>query len=439
MEGSSSTALADIATILLIGLALSPLRTRLRQPVVVGEIAVGVILGPSVLGLLPGDLPHVLFPPQVREHLSVIAQLGIALFMFAAGWELDLKQLNGRVRTVVAVTAASVAVPFALAVALAAVLAARWPRLIGTDASPVLLAVFLGIALSASALSVLARIVGENQLQATRTGAMATACGALTEITAWCGVACIASAARSGGSDHVLLAFAELACYAAAMAFVVRPLLRRLLRRPTRADGHPLLVLLTLGSGILLSAWTTSWLGMHAVIGAFAFGLAMPRDAAEELRHAVEAPLRHAGALLVPVFFALTGLSVDIGGLGFGSLVAVVVFLVVTWGGKFAGARLGARLIGVPRGEATTVAVLLNTKGLSEVLILTLGRDLGIIGDRLFTVLLVTAFAATLPVNPLVRRLIRAPGARSGTGPVALPRQQQDAAARSGIEEASGA
>lgn len=438
MEGSSTTALADIATILLIGLLLSPLRTRLRQPVVVGEIAVGVILGPSVLGLFPGDLPHLLFPPEVRAHLSVIAQLGIALFMFAAGWELDLKQLRGRVGAVLAVTAASAAVPFAGATALAAVLVAGWPRLVGTAGSPALLAVFLGIAMSASAVSVMARIVGENRLQTTRIGAVATACGALTEITAWCAVACLASVTRSTGTNHLVLALAELACYAAAMAFLVRPLLRRLLHRPA-VGGHPLFVLLTVGSGTLLSAWVTSRLGVHAVIGAFAFGLAMPRDTADDLRHAVEAPLRNAGALLVPVFFALTGLSVDLGGLGLTGLAAVLVFLAVTWGGKFAGARIAARLIGVPRREALAVAVLLNTKGLGEILILMIGRDLGIIGERLFTILLVTAFAATLPVNPLVRRITRPHDGASGNDTAVLPRQQQDAAARAVTDDTHAA
>ncbi|MEV7028150.1 cation:proton antiporter, partial [Kitasatospora sp. NPDC093558] len=423
MEGSSpsATVLADIAAVLLIGLLLTPLRTRLRQPVVVGEIAVGVILGPSVLGLLTGHLTDALFPPDVRSHLSVVAQLGIALFMFAAGWELDLRLLSGRVRTVLTVTAASVLVPFAPALVLAAVVAARFPWLLGAAASPWLFAAFLGIALSASALSVLARIVAENQLQATGTGAMATACGALTEITAWCAVVCLAAAARGAGapgSGRALLTLAEVACYAVAMAFVVRPLLRRLLRLPAGAGGHPLLALLTVGSGLLLSAWVTSRLGVHAVIGAFAFGLAMPRDAAEELRHTVELPLRHAGALLVPVFFALTGLSVDLTGLGPRGLLAVAVFLTVSWGGKYVGARLGARLTGLPPGEATAVAVLVNTKGLSEILILTLGRDLGIIGDRLFTVLLMTALAATLPVNPLVRRLTRTPRT-----PGSLPRR----------------
>ncbi|MFJ5921006.1 cation:proton antiporter [Kitasatospora sp. NPDC092948] len=438
MDGSSTTALADIAVILLIGLLLSPLRTRLRQPVVVGEIAVGVILGPSVLGLLPGDLPDLLFPPQARTYLAGIAQLGIVFTLFAAGWELDLKQLHGRARAVLAVTVASVAVPLACAAGLAAALVAGRPHLVGGAGSPVLLTVFLCIVLSATALSVMARIAGENRLQSTRIGAMAAACGALTDVGVWCAVAGLAPAARGAGTGHLVLALVELACYSAVMAFLVRPLLRRLLRRPA-GGGHPSLVLLALGSGILLSAWIASRLGVHPAVGAFAFGLVMPRDAAQELRNAVEAPLRNAGALLVPVFFALTGLSVDLGGLGVAGLAAAAVFLLVTWGGKFAGVRIGARLAGLPRREAVAVGVLLNTKGLGEVIILTIGRDLGIIGDRLFAILLVGAVAATLPVNPLVRHLTRPPERADGAGAAVLPRQQVDAAAPAGADDTRGA
>ncbi|MGW4383235.1 cation:proton antiporter [Kitasatospora sp. NPDC004531] len=422
MDGSSTTALADIAIILLIGLLLSPLRTRLRQPVVVGEIAVGVVLGPSVLGLLPGDLPHLLFPPEARTHLLAVAQLGIVFTLFAAGWELDLRQLRGRVRAVLAVSAGSVALPCLCAAALAAALVAGRPQPVGGAGSPVLLAVFLGIVLSATALSVMVRIVGENGLQHTRAGAMAAACGALNDVAVWCAVACLAPAARGAGTGHLVLAVAELAGYTAVMAFLVRPLLRRLLDRPA-AGGHPLLALLALGSGVLLSAWTASRLGVHPAVGAFVFGLVMPRDAAQELRHAVEAPLRNAGALFVPVFFALTGLSVDLGGLGFAGLAAASAFLAVAWGSRIAGVRVAARLIGVPRHEAVAVAVLLNTKGLGEVVILTIGRDVGIIGDRLFTILLVAAVAATLPVNPLVRRLARSHRAPAGDA-VALAHQR---------------
>ncbi|MGA5128215.1 cation:proton antiporter [Streptomyces olivoreticuli] len=427
MEGSSlgATVLADIAVVLLIGVALTPLRTRLRQPVVVGEIAAGVLLGPSVLGLLPGDLPGMIFPSEMRVHLSVVAQVGIVLFMFVAGWELDFHILRGRVHSVLAVTVTSLAVPFLLAMVLALVILARHPDLVRPGNSPLLFILFMGVVLSVSALSVLVRIVGENRLQATTAGAMATACGALTEVVAWCAVVCLITTARGSGAGHLLLSLARIAAYALVMALAVRPALRGLLhcREPQRVK--PLLLILVISSGVFLSAWFTSQLGIHAVIGAFAFGLVMPRDLDPALRHTLETPLQHTGVLLVPVFFALTGLSVDLGALGWSGALELTAFLGVAWGGKFAGAALTARLLGQPWRQASTLGVLLNTKGLSEVLMLTLGREAGLIDAHLFTVLLLTALAATATVNPLVRRLAPQPDGEGARTPIPVQHEQR--------------
>ncbi|MBH1938023.1 cation:proton antiporter [Streptomyces sp. AV19] len=160
--------LADIAVILFVGVAVSPLRARLRQPVVVGEIAAGLLLGPSVLGLLPGDLPALLFPPAVRPHLSTIAQVGIVLFMFIAGWELDFHPLRGRLRSVFTITTVSLAIPFTLAVAVATVLITQHPAVTSPDTPTAVFPLFMGIVLSISALSVLVRIIKENGLHSSR-------------------------------------------------------------------------------------------------------------------------------------------------------------------------------------------------------------------------------------------------------------------------------
>ncbi|MFC5720701.1 cation:proton antiporter [Streptomyces gamaensis] len=406
---ADAAVLAAIAVVLVAGVAITPLRARLRQPAVVGEIAVGVLLGPSVLGLLPGDWPGQLFPPGVREHLSVVAQVGIALFMFVAGWELDLTPLRGRARAVLAVTGASVLLPFTLALGLAAALLAARPGIVRPGVSPVLFAVFLGLVLSLSALSVLVRIVGENGLQRSRAGVMATACGALTEVVAWCAVVGVLTAVRGPVDDRLPMTFALIAGYALVMVAVVRPALRALLCRPARRQGRPAPLVLLVGSGVLLSSWCTSLLGVHAVIGAFAFGLVMPREVEPVLRETVEGPLRQAGTLLVPVFFALAGLSVDLGTLGPGGALELTACLAVAWGGKFAGAAVTGWLLNLPWREAATLGVLVTSKGLSEVVILAMGREAGLIDERAFTVLLLAALAATASVNPLVRRLLPAP------------------------------
>ncbi|MBH1937751.1 cation:proton antiporter [Streptomyces sp. AV19] len=419
MKGSSPEAavLADIALVLLLGVALTPLRHRLRQPAVVAEIAAGLLLGPSVLGLLPGHLPDVLFPDEVRAHLSAIAQVGIALFLFAAGWELDFRSLPGRGRSVLGVAAASLMLPFALAMVLAGILLAVRPDLTG---SPLLFAPFLGIVLSVGALSVLIRIVDENRLQAAPAGATATACGAVSEVVAWCAMAALLTAAQGPSSGSLLVTLAGVAAYALVMLLAVRPALRALFGRP---GARPMLLVLVVSSGVFLSAWCTTWLGVHAVIGAFAFGLVMPRDLAPELRGAVEEPVRHTGALLIPVFFALAGLTVDVTRLGPRGLLALAGFLAVAWGGRFAGAALSARLLlRMPRREAAVLGVLVNTKGLSEVIMLSLGREAGLIDDRLFTVLLLTALSATVLVNPLVRLLTERGSSEAPT--VTVPAQQ---------------
>ncbi|MEV5240418.1 cation:proton antiporter [Streptomyces cinnamoneus] len=396
--------LADVAIILMVGIAIAPLRTRLRQPVVVGEIAAGILLGPSVLGLLPGDLPERLFPSEVRPHLATVAQVGIALFMFTAGWELDFPALRGRLRSVLAVTTTSLAVPFALAVGVAFVLAAKHPGVTGADTPTGVFAAFMGIVMSISALAVLVRIVKENGLQNSPAGTMATACGALTETIAWCALATLVAAARGTGQS-CLVTLLHVAVYAVVMAFGVRPLLRTALHRVTREAGHHVLPILLIASGVLLSSCITAWIGIHAVLGAFAFGLVMPRDLAPDTRRSVESPLQHTGTLLIPLFFALTGLSVDIGSLGRAGALELIAFLAVAWAGKFAGTTLGARLIGLPWCDARMLAVFLNTKGLGEVIMLTIGRNAGIIDDEVFTAMLVTALLATASVNPLVRYL----------------------------------
>lgn len=427
MKSSSldTVVLADIALVLLIGVALTPARARLRQPAVVAEIAAGILLGPSALGLLPGDLPHVLFPEEVRSHLSVIAHVGIALFMFAAGWELDFRTLRGQGRSVLAVTGASLAVPFALATALAFALLAVRPELAGPSGSPLFFALFLGIVLSMSALSVLIRIIGENRLQATPAGAIATASGAITEVLGWCALISLITVAQGLGTGRLVLTLARITAYALVMLLAVRPALRALLARHRLHGGGPLMLILVVSSGVFLSSWCTAWAGIHAVIGAFAFGLVMPRDLDPDLRHAVENPLHHTGALLIPVFFALTGLTVDITRLGGHGVLALAAFLVVAWGGKFAGTALAARALRHPWRDAATLGVLVNTKGLSEIIMLTLGRDAGFIDDRLFTALLLTALTATVLVNPLLRHLTGGAG-RPGPGGT-VPAQKRPA------------
>ncbi|MGG7569283.1 cation:proton antiporter [Streptomyces sirii] len=269
-------ALTALAVILLCGIALSPLCRRMRQPVIVGEIAVGLLLGPSVLGQLPGDLPHLLFPDEVRPSLGVIADIGIVFFLFAAGWELDLGSLRGRGRAVVTVSASSMALPLLCVAATAFAVQAIHPAIPAHDVHPLTFSLFVGTALSITAFSVLARVLHENRLHNSPVGTVATAAAGVGEVFAWCGVTTVIAFAGGHGTGQIVRTSIELACYGLIVAFLVRPVLHRLANRMDLAQHHSL-ALAVVSAGLFLSAGATAWIGVHAALGAFAFGVAMPR------------------------------------------------------------------------------------------------------------------------------------------------------------------
>src|SRR4051812_23433945 len=253
---------------------------RLRQPAVIGEILGGIMLGPSVLGLLPGNLPQVLFPADVRPHLTVIAQLGLVLFMFIVGLEVDLRLIQSRRRVATTVSLSSIALPFGLGVALAFGL---YPAhsVAGPDAHtvpPLAFALFLGAAMSITAFPVLARILTERRMHRTPVGVLALACAAIDDVVAWSllavGVAVAVGGTLAGFGTILLLTVV----YALVMVVVVRPVLARLTARYHAAGRLTPDVLAVVLAGLLLSACATEVIGIHAIFGAFVFGAVMPRS-----------------------------------------------------------------------------------------------------------------------------------------------------------------
>ncbi|MFD4630164.1 cation:proton antiporter [Streptomyces sp. NPDC058284] len=415
--------LIDVAIVLLAGAAMARLARRLHQPPVVAEIAAGLLLGPSLLGLLPGDLPARVFPADARPLLGAVAQVGLVLFMFLAGWELDLTRLRGRGRAVGAVAALAMAVPFALGAGAAALL---YSTRAGPGVGGGTFVLYLGTAFSITAFPVLARIIHDGGLTTSRAGTLAMACAAIGDVAAWCVLVLVAAVAGTGGSGEFFLVLALTAGYGIVMAFGVRPLLARLLRGAVRAERSTLLVLIV--SGVFVSAFVTSWIGIHAIFGAFAFGLAMPRRRAAELHHLLEVPLEKVSALLLPVFFVVTGLSVDVRALGVCGLPALALIVVCAVAGKFAGAALPARVAGLGWREATAFGALMNTRGLTELVILQVGRELGLISAQMFTMMVVMALVTTAMAGPLLRALgMSAPA--GGAGPERAPESAPDAQA----------
>ncbi|WP_137988583.1 cation:proton antiporter [Streptomyces vilmorinianum] len=399
--------LADVAVVLVVGAVMVRLGRRLHQPPVVAEIAAGLMLGPSLLGLLPGDLPALIFPPEARPGLSALAQLGLALFMFSAGWELDLRALRGRTRSVGSTAFLAMAVPFAVGAGAAALLyRSTAPDGVGAD----MFVLYMATAFSITAFPVLARIIRDRRLGHTRVGSTAMACAAAGDVVAWCVLVLVvalagAGAGKGAGTGGFFTVIALTVAYAAGMLFVVRPLLHRALRSAAGGRQETGVRLVLIVSGVLLSSYATSWIGIHAIFGAFAFGLVMPRAAGPELHRQVAVPLEKASSLLLPVFFVITGLSVDIGGLGRDGLFALLVVLVAAVAGKFAGAAIPARLSGMSWRDAGAFGTLMNTRGLTEIVILGIGRQMGLIGPELFTGMVVMALVTTAMAGPLLRLL----------------------------------
>jgi Kef-type K+ transport system membrane component KefB len=330
--------MADIAIVLLVGAILGRLARYLRQPPVIGEIVAGIALGPSLLGLLPGHLTTHIFPSEARPYLSAIAQVGLLVFMFGIGWEFDKRLLQGRRGTAAAVSLSSIALAFGLGVALATVLYGRHDTVKGHHISFTAFALFMGAAMSITAFPVLARMLAEHRMVGTRVGALALASAAVDDVLAWCLLALVAAiVSATGGSGDLVQILVLSTLYVTALVLIVRPLLAYLVRRWVR-DRVPPLFIVVLVAGIFLSSYATTWIGIHAIFGAFAFGFVMPREPFEVLSDGVKRPFDGISIVLLPVFFIVTGLNVDISALSGRALLELVGIIVVACAGKLIGA-----------------------------------------------------------------------------------------------------
>ena len=395
-----------IALILVVARLLGRLAITVGQPPVVGEIAAGIAMGPSLLGLLPGELDTRLFSPEVLPHLNTLAQLGLVLFMFIVGLELDMALIRGRERTAGTISIASVLVPFALAIGLALVLHGRHDAVDGEPVTMVALMLFLGVAMSITAFPVLARILTDRRMHRTPTGVLALACAAIDDIIAWTLLAFVVAVVNGDGPTEVIRIVLLTALFAGIMFGLVRPVLARIVgwhRRAGRLTPDILAIVLV---GVLLSAFVTDWIGIHAIFGAFVFGAVMPRnDAAELIREILERLEQVSVLLLLPLFFVITGLQTDVSGIGLSGLWELGLILLVAVGGKWVGAYVAGRGMRLPSRQASAIGVLMNTRGLTELVILQIGRQLGVLDDTLFTLLVLMALITTAMTGPLLARV----------------------------------
>ncbi|MFD7626772.1 cation:proton antiporter [Streptomyces sp. NPDC059851] len=385
---------------------------RLGQPAVVGEILVGIVLGPSLLGWLWPEASRWLLPQEVLPYLGVLGNLGLLVFMFLVGLELEPGLLRGRGRAVVAVSQASLWMPLGLGALLAlAMYGAYAPEGVGRAE----FVLFVAVAVSVTAFPVLARILEDQGLHGTPVGTVAMACAAVADVVAWCLLAVVVAMAgstgegRTAGSGWGVVGTAVLAgVFLAVMWWGVRPLLARAVERWGGPGSGPGAVV-GLCSGLCLAAYTTEVVGVHALFGAFVFGAVLPRAGVVEA--AAERMREFAVPVLLPLFFVGSGLRTDLGLLvGGGAWWWALAVLAVAVAGKW-GAGAGAALwAGLPGREAVMLGALMNCRGVTELVVLNVGLGLGVIGGELFTMLVLMALVTTGVTGPVVQAFRRAGG-----------------------------
>lgn len=389
----------QIAVILLTAYSVGWLLRKLRQPQVVGEMVAGVLLGPSLLGWLAPGFFASLFPPDGLGPLYVLSQIGPLLFMFLVGLEFDTRILRKLGHVAVVVSLSSIVVPFALGALLAIFL---YPRFTDNNLPFTGFVLFMGAAMSVTAFPVLARILHERNLLTTKLGTLTIACAAVGDVTAWCLLAVIVGIVKS--ELHHLPWWQMLpgiAVYCGLMLFVVRPLVRKLISGKAGAKNHYQLIIILLVC-MVASSWATEWLGIHALFGAFFAGVIIPKENSFSQELSKGVPLRVAG-LLMPLFFAFTGLRMSIGLINSPDMVLYcgLVFLVAV-AGKFGGSMFAARLMGTSWRESAAVGILMNTRGLIELVIINIGLDIGVLTRPLFSIMVLMAVGTTLMTTPLL-------------------------------------
>ena len=374
--------------------------TRCGQTAVIGEMVAGILLGPSLFGLLAPNAFQFIFAPSSLEALRLLSQIGVCLFLFTVGMELDVSEVRHKAQTAVVVSHSSIVIPYFLGVALALFL---YSQLAQPGASFLAFALFMGISMSITAFPVLVRILQDRGIFKTSLGSTATACAAVDDVTAWCVLAFVVAIARATSVGGAAFNLGLVLVFIALMLFVVKPKLPtwlgyQALERPDPSKS----VLAVIFIVVIVSALTTELIGIHALFGAFLAGIVMP--AAAGFRDKLVIRVENLSAvLLLPVFFAFTGLRTQVGLLTDAQdwLICLIIIAVAT-AGKLGGSAVAARLTGMNWRESLQLGALMNTRGLMELIALNIGYDMGILSQRIFTMLVIMALVTTVMTGPLV-------------------------------------
>jgi len=409
LDAPLSRLFLQLLVIIAVSRAVGALFARLGQPAVVGEMAAGILLGPSLFGALAPRAFASVFPPDSLGLVRLLSEIGVCLFMFAVGMDLDLRQVRGKVRAAVAVSHASIVVPFLLGVVLAYFV---FSDLAVPGATFMSFALFMGISMSITAFPVLARMLQDRGLARTPLGVTAITCAAIGDATAWSVLAIVVAVAGATSLGGAILTPLLVLAFVAVMVLGVRRALPRWLGRERLADPEPSkATLAAVACLVLAAALSTELIGIHALFGAFLAGAVVPE--ADRFRHKIGLRIENfSSVLLLPLFFTFTGLRTQIGLIGDvqGWLLCLAIVAIAT-AGKLGGAAVAARLSGMRWGESLQLGALMNTRGLMELIALNIGYDMGIIASRMFTMLVIMALATTMATGPLLTLF-----ARSGSG-----------------------
>jgi len=395
--------LLALTVIIITARLVGALFARVNQPAVIGEVVGGILLGPSLLGRIAPDAAAFLLPADAAPFLSIISQLGVILYMFLVGLELDLAVLRTTVARTVVISQASIVVPFALGALFAvAVFDALAPP--GVRVTSFVL--FIGVAMSITAFPVLARILGERGLQRTALGTLALTCAAINDAMAWCLLALVVGVMQESPLDAMWtigLTFVFIALMLTAGRAIAARAVAALDRSAHIGERSLALVLVA----VLLSAVATEFIGIHAIFGAFLLGAIIPHHS-RVAAHATERIADIVRVMLLPVFFAYIGLRTEIGLVsGAADWLICALIIAVATAGKFGGTTIAAKLVGLDWRDSAALGILMNTRGLVELIVLNIGLDLGVLTPRLFTMLVIMALVTTMMTSPMLTALLR--------------------------------
>ncbi len=401
-SGQAVVLLLDLAIILVLANLLGAAAKLLGQPPVVGEIIAGVLVGPTLFG---GVIADTVFPANVRPLLSALASIGVVLFMFVIGLDLDQSLLRGRGKATTTVGVTSTLLPFGLGIALALHLINRHP-----SSNVLAFVLFIGTTMSVTAFPVLARILADRGINRTRLGGLAVGSAAVADILAWSLLAVVMTLVNEDRWQlwRILL----LVPFLVLMFMIVRPLLLGLVNVRKRVSGITRGTLAAVLVGVLVSAALTEWIGLHFIFGAFIFGLLIPRIDAGRLRAEIRNRVEHISAILLPVYFVVAGLQVDLSRMNWADVGELGLIVTVAIVGKFGGTFIGTWLHGIKFRQAAALATLMNARGLTELVIVTVGLQLGVVDRGLYSNMVVMAVLTTAMTGILLeliypRRLVQ--------------------------------